>query len=373
MRIGLLCAHNPHDRNAFSGTAHYAAAALRQMAEAGRIAEFRVLGSHRAPRRGDRVLHGIGRRLGLAPGGPAFSSPADLGQGLDWIVSLVSTGLLDRLGPRLLSPVAHVSDATPQFLRDFYGQEVPAEKDAAEARVIARAGRVIYSSDYMRDRARAEFAPEFGPRMRAIPFGVNLDRLPLAPRPAARAPAPGAPVDLVFVGKDWARKGGPLALGALACLRAEGIEARLTIAGCDPAEARGAPGVTVIPYLDKNDPAGARRFDAMLDAAHLFVLPTRADCTPMVVAEANAHSLPVLITATGGIGSLMVEGANGRMLPPEAGPGAWAAAIRETLADPAAYARLRETSFAQYRDRLNWGAWAEALVAELEAAPARMA
>ncbi len=61
-------------------------------------------------------------------------------------------------------------------------------------------------------------------------------------------------------------------------------------------------------YLDKSRPKHAARLRALYAAAHLFVLPTRADCTPMVLAEAGAHGTPVLVTDTGGVGSLVMEG-----------------------------------------------------------------
>ena len=118
--------------------------------------------------------------------------------------------------------------------------------------------------------------------------------------------------------------------------------------------------------FDKNDPAAEDRLNRLFAEAHLFVLPTRADCTPMVVAEANAWGTPVLITDTGGIASLMAsEGGNGRMLAPEAGPEDWAGAIRALAADPAAYAALCRTSFDHARARLTWEAWARDLVAYL--------
>jgi glycosyltransferase involved in cell wall biosynthesis len=121
-------------------------------------------------------------------------------------------------------------------------------------------------------------------------------------------------------------------------------------------------------YLDKNRPRQAARLARAFGEAHLFILPTRADCTPMVVAEANIHGTPVLITDTGGIGSLMAEGRNGRMLPMAAGPDDWAAAIHDLTADPKAHAALCRSSFAHARDRLTWEAWARDVTALLRGA-----
>lgn len=364
MRIGFLCAHNPHDRNSFSGTAYYACAALQALQRDGRLDEMRILGSHHDPRGPRGLAARIMRRLGRPAPKLRYGSEADLGAGLDWIVSLVS----GDQGLALRAPLVHVTDATPNFLRDFYGKPItPADHDR-EAETIRQAARIVYSSDFIRDRAIADFGPEASSRMRVIPFGVNLDDLPGEAAPGHRIAATG-PVNLLFIGKDWQRKGGEIALAAQQALRAEGRDMRLTIVGCDPRTARGRPGVTIWPYLDKNRRRDAARFAEILRRTHLFVLPTRADCTPMVIAEANAYSIPVLVTRTGGIPTLVAPEGNGRMLPPEAGVAEWAAAIGAMLADDRAYAALRQGAYRQYATRLNWHSWAEALVADLSGQP----
>jgi glycosyltransferase involved in cell wall biosynthesis len=200
----------------------------------------------------------------------------------------------------------------------------------------------------------------------------------MAPTPRLDLAPPGGdvPLRLAFVGKKWERKGGDIALDALRWLRGRGIDARLTILGSrppgyvDPEGADGPgtegelePGVAVIPFLNKNRPADAARFDAVLAAAHLLILPTRADCTPMVVAEANAFGAPALATDVGGLGTLISPGENGWLLPEAARGPEWGARILETMADPAAYGALRARSLAVYRDRLTWDAWSEGVLA----------
>lgn len=367
MRIGFLCAHNPFDRNAFSGTAYYALRGLEQFAARGEITELRVLGTHRRPVPGGRYIDVVRKLAGIAPYQASFEREADLGTGLDWIISLVSTDLALSLAPKLKAPLAHVTDATPQFLREFYGYEVPKEKDIAEAALIEFSSRVIFSSDFMRQRAIVEFGENHRKKMRAISFGVNLDRVPQSANISLQAPSLGKPVELLFIGKEWERKGGPLALEIISALRHLGTDARLTIVGCDPQDAKQAEGVTIIPFLDKNDKDDGRRFDDLLDNAHLFLLPTRADCTPMVIAEANAHSLPVVVTDVGGIGSLVTEGRNGRLLSLHAEAEEWANAIRSILLDGTRYEQLRSDSFSHFQNRLNWSAWTRDIIADLAA------
>jgi glycosyltransferase involved in cell wall biosynthesis len=350
LKVGLLSPHNPYDRTTFSGTAHHMAEALRQRSEV----NLRVLGPHRPARAGDRVL----RRL--IPARPIEVDRLDL-SGLDLVIGLTATGLLDQLAAVSRVPFVHVTDATPSFLRECYGWEVPPGSDALEERVVARAALTVYSSRYMARRASLEFGIEMGQRLTAIPFGANVDTLPgqSPDKPVA------SPLRLFWVGGDWDRKGGALAVATLDELRARGVDARLTIAGAIPPGLRGHPGVERVGYLDKNNPRDARRLSRLYAEAHVFVLPTRADCTPMVVAEANVHGTPVLITDVGGVGSLMEDGRNGRMMPLAAGPREWAEAVRALTRDPGRYAALCRSSFAHAHGRLTWRAWARDFTALL--------
>jgi glycosyltransferase involved in cell wall biosynthesis len=138
----------------------------------------------------------------------------------------------------------------------------------------------------------------------AVVFGTNCDDLP-ARLPVKPAPAP---LRLLWVGSQWGRKGGEIALASARMLRAAGVDVHLTLAGDVPAEIAPAPWLQVAGYLDKRRPREAARLNALYASAHLFLLPTRADCTPMVLAEAGAHGTPVLVTDTGGVGSLVAEG-----------------------------------------------------------------
>lgn len=350
MRIGFLCKHNAYDRNAFSGTPFY----MRQALEALPDLSVTVLGGHRPPSAFRKALARVRA--------PAPLRPADIRtEGLDWVLSIVSSELVAPVAAASRAGLVHVTDATPDFLREFYGWDVDPARDVTEREALEAARLAIYSSRFMAERAEADFG-DLGGKALSVPFGVNFDGLP--DTPAAKPPM--APLNLLFVGKNWDRKGGAVALEALRALRADGIEARLSIVGCDPAAAKGVDGAEVHPFLDKNDPADYARLTGLFHDAHFFLLPTRADCTPMVVAEANAYGAPVLITDTGGIGSLMAPGANGEMLPPGADGAAYAARIRALSG--AGYAALSASSFAHYRTRLNWSAWARDVVAALRAA-----
>lgn len=349
LRVGFLCPHNPYDRSAFSGTAHHAARALDALDGV----ELRILGGH-----GPLPWHNrLTRRLRKAR--PVMAQAHEF-PGLDIVVGLVATDMIIAAAEQTRVPLVHVTDATPEFLRSFYGWEVSRQSELAEARALSLARLAVYSSDFMANLAREEFGPETQADLVAIPFGANCD-LPQTPpeKPALE------PVRLLWVGSRWDRKGGEIALTAFDLLRAEGLAVELTLVGEVPPGLAPRPGLRIEGYLDKNRPDEAARLGRLYADAHVFLLPTRGDCTPMVIAEAGAHGTPTLVTDTGGIGSLITEGANGSMLPMKAGPIEWARAVREMTRDRAAHSALCRSSFVHVRGHLTWDAWARRLVARL--------
>jgi glycosyltransferase involved in cell wall biosynthesis len=165
--------------------------------------------------------------------------------------------------------------------------------------------------------AGASFAAEYGvpaERIHVVPPGVDTSVW----RPAPRAPS--AVPSVLFVGGNFARKGGVILLEAFRDLGLAG-RAELHIVTRDPVSAR--PGVTVHHGLS-NDSAELRALYVNADA---FVLPTLADCFSIASIEAMAAGLPVLTTDVGGISDIVVDGTTGFLIPPGDGR-----ALRRALA-----------------------------------------
>lgn len=350
LRLGVLTPHNPHDRRAFSGTVFHAVKALARR----RDLVLTVLGPHRPQTAFDRLARRASPRFEpamLDPRGTDF-------EGLDAVLGLVASPLLDAAAGLTALPLIHVTDATPGFLRELYDREGLEDSAARESRVLARS-TAVYSSRMMVKRAVAEFGP-VAAGARSLAFGVNFTDPP--------ADLPEKPpldrLELLFVGGDWERKGGAVALAAFERLRVTGRTAHLTLVGGVPAAVRtalcGRTDITVTGFLDKNRPRDAARLAALYRRAHLLVLPTRADCTPMVVAEALAWGTPVLATDVGGIREMIGAGA-GATLPLGSTGADWACAIAEMTAGATAYAMMSDAAAERTRTRLNWDRWAEGI------------
>jgi glycosyltransferase involved in cell wall biosynthesis len=69
----------------------------------------------------------------------------------------------------------------------------------------------------------------------------------------------------------------------------------------------------------------------VLHASDLLVLPSRSEGMPLAALEAFGCGLPVVAHAVGGVPELVVDGLNGRLVPPR--PAALAAALSDVLSD----------------------------------------
>jgi glycosyltransferase involved in cell wall biosynthesis len=164
-------------------------------------------------------------------------------------------------------------------------------------------------------------------------IGANLPHVDAAP------PLPEGPPRLLWVGVDWGRKGGHLAVAIVRALRASGVEARLDVVGPVNPPAS-ADWLTLHGRLD-GAPLGAA-----YASASALLLPTRADLTPIVIAEAAMYGRPSFATPVGGIPEMI---AGGGLLIDSDDPAVWAEAIaRAPMGDLGAGARRA------YEQRLNW-------------------
>ncbi|WP_107667322.1 glycosyltransferase family 4 protein [Cyanothece sp. BG0011] len=166
---------------------------------------------------------------------------------------------------------------------------------------------------------------------------------------------------LLFIGRNWERKGGKLAFETLTSLLEMGVDAELLVIGCSPPPDYKHQRLRVIPYLDKNIPEQREKFNHLLLKSHFLIFPTRADCSPIVICEANAYGIPVMTTDVGGIPTIIKEGKNGFMLSLSASGQDYAELIKANFSDTNQYQNLVKSSRGEYDTRLNWQTWAERL------------
>lgn len=259
------------------------------------------------------------------------------------------------------TPVMYVADTTFRNMVNYYPWHTGLCKmalrqgDRVERNAIQNATHLIYSSSWAAQSAVNDYgaSPE---RISLLSFGANLLQIPH--KKDLNTGRPGSSCNLLFLGVQWERKGGPIAHETFIELKQRGVDCKLTVVGCNPALEK-EEGLHIIPFLDKNDPAQAEELAALLMEADFLLVPTRADCTPVVFSEAAAFGVPVITSLTGGTGSVIKNGRNGFCLSMEARGKAYADLIEELWLNKENYRQLRLDSRAEYDERLNWSVWIE--------------
>jgi hypothetical protein len=224
--------------------------------------------------------------------------------------------------------------------------------EALERRAFGRATLVMAWTDWVAESLRYDYGlpPEriavLHPGVDPTPF-ASIERKP---------PEGGRPLRLLFVGNDVARKGLPTLLAALPEVGRRVVLAVVTGDAVQP-----TAGVQVHAGVSADSPEAIRLF-AETD---VLVLPTRADCVPLVVLEGMAAGLPVVSTPIGAIPELL--GGAGICTPVGDVP-ALAAALRRLADDPGLRLELGARGRRRVRERYDVALQSRRLVELLQRA-----
>jgi len=176
-------------------------------------------------------------------------------------------------------------------------------KHRVNCNLFQGAVRLVPWSTWVRDSLIADYGvpPE---RITVVPPGVDTERW----RPQQQKDAQ-RPVQILFVGGDFERKGGDLLLQAFRALP-PGV-AELTVV--TRTKMSPAVDVRVRNDLHPNSP----ELIALYQASDLFVLPTKAEAFGIAAVEAGAVGLPVIATDVGGVSDIVVHEETGLLMPPD--------------------------------------------------------
>ena len=224
---------------------------------------------------------------------------------------------------------------------------------------VSKASKAIYSSHWAAQSAISEYKAE-ADRVEIVPFGANLDNTSNSIEKLSQRYS-SCCCRLLFLGKDWQRKGGDIAFKTLTSLIEKGVDAELVVVGCIPPSEVQHDKLKVIPFLNKNNYHHQKKLSELFLRSHFLIFPTRADCSPIVICEANAFGLPVITTDVGGIPSMIKNGKNGYMIPLTKTGDDYASLIAQVFSDKSGYEQLVKSSRQEYEQRLNWDKWAESV------------
>jgi hypothetical protein len=179
-------------------------------------------------------------------------------------------------------PTAFWTDATFACMTGFYKEfsrmsaSTLRSGNALERAAMANVSHSFYASEWAAASAIRDHGADPG-RVHVVPFGPNIPALPMRAQVMEWIAGRGRTrCDLLFIGYDWERKGGPVAVQVLRELRAMGVPAFLTVIGCEPPGQSHVPGLEVIGRLDKDDPPQRRAIEHALANSHF--LPAAQQC-----------------------------------------------------------------------------------------------
>ena len=259
-------------------------------------------------------------------------------------------------------PIAFWADGTFANIQNFYPQysnlpeEVIRDWHQMERLALQKSKLAIYSSDWAAQSAINDYGADPA-KVKVVPFGSNVDspfdsktiKDVIKSRSSDRC-------KLLFLTIDWERKGGDVAFQVAKKMNQSGLITELTVVGCQPKIAESLPDfIKSLGFISKSSNEGKQKIQDLILESHFLILPTLADCTPIVFCEANSLGVPCLSTTVGGVPTIIKNGINGQLFDKNADIAEYCDYITRLFDRYSDYQSLALSAFNEYQSRLNWG------------------
>lgn len=371
--IGFLSANPLEDKRVFSGTMYSMAKALESTGA--KVVRIPVNSSSflsklylKVVKEGGKLFPSLRGRLSKAPMWKcriaARNMDMRLVEGCDVLFAPMMSGALFFLETD--KPVIYLSDATFHVMNGYYWNDIPgkdiAERELIEKTALDKAAALVYPSHWVA-RSAVEDYGQSEDKITLARLGPNIDISQIEPHQFSFK----GRLDILFVGVDWARKGGSIALDACEWLNSNGIESVLHVVGIrnpDP-KAASSPHVRHHGFLDKNNPEDYALLGKLYRESDCFLLPTLAECAGIVFCEAGAYGLPCFSHDTGGVSDYVFEGETGKLLPVGSTGADFGRLIKECV-ENGDMERFSKCAPGVVAERLSWDLWARKVAEVIE-------
>jgi glycosyltransferase involved in cell wall biosynthesis len=366
MNVLVISRFSVHDRHAWSGITYKMVEAMEGVFE--KVHYCDSLGYPRGSWIGleNRLLHFVGRNSYWRMRGAKYHSRQIKERmrlfDTSWDIAFAIDSLLSVGALKVAKPIVYLSDCTKSQLVElgYPGYMGISERNLRsimefERMAYQNCDLLIFGSNWACDAAVQRYGVA-EQKVMAIPYGANLDAVPDRECALRGRPNADGKCRLLFLGVQWERKGGDIALAVANALNAHGLPTELTVCGCVPPCSEQS--IRVVRRLDKKEVTDQRLLFELLSDADYLILPTRGDCSPIVFCEAFAHGLPVVSCAVGGVGEIVTNNVNGFVLSPNAPPEEFALSILENYRRRDVYLGFRRAARKAYEEKFNWECWA---------------
>lgn len=374
--IGLLSKDNPEDRFAWSGTLFKMYRHLNtensrciwipiKSSVSSRIYQFLLRCFCKLLRRNASLIH-------------TKYVAKDFARSIDSTLMQVCDVLLAPGTPYVAylntdKPIVVFSDATFACLYNYY----PScsnffhfnilDGNAIEKRALQNATYIVFSSNWAKHSAEYDYLID-NAKISVVKFGANVDEKDISPLVDRFSRVTDGLLDVLFLGVEWERKGGDIAVETVRILNEQGISARLHIVGIRNLDSN----IESLPYIDnhgflnKNNPTEYKEIVRLLNSTHILLLPTVAECSSIAFVEASNFGLPIFTYDTGGVSDYVLNHENGVCLPLSATPSDFASVIMFSIENDL-LSKMSSNGIDICNSVLNWNNWGKEMLNILNA------
>jgi glycosyltransferase involved in cell wall biosynthesis len=217
---------------------------------------------------------------------------------------------------------------------------------ALEKSWLAKAARIFVSSQWCRDEIR---------RL----YGMTAENIQIVGLGGA-IPIPerddyGGGLRFLCVATNFERKGGRLVFEAFKVTKERYPNAVLTYVGAAPPEnILDYPGVFYAGYLHKQGPKELAKLTELFSQARVLLVPSAADMTPVVIAEAGYYGCPAVSVNCFGIAEMVKHGETGLLLEAPVTAGALSEAMLRMCSSSGWYDQMRKNARRHCIENLTW-------------------
>ena len=224
----------------------------------------------------------------------------------------------------------------------------------SEKRLYDRLDLIFPMSEWLR-RSFIEDFEQDPAKVIAVGAGANIHNVPTEPKRRFDPPR------LMFVGRDFERKGGLTLLRAFRKVHAQWPEAELWIVGPERLPET-VPGVRAFGRIMRNTQAGEEAIDRLYRRATTYVMPSVYEPFGVAFLEAMAYRLPCVGANCCAMPEIIDEGSTGYLIPPSDSD-ALADCLLRVIEDPARAQAMGEAGYRRFSERYTWVGVAGRIVA----------
>lgn len=364
IKVGFIGWYSPNDKRALSGTPYKVSELLASL---GCDVSWIKISQSFKYRLYEKLLRKLNKILGRKPldcshsviGAKLQSKTIDMQKvhECDILVAPFCSEALYSL--KTEKPIIYLTDATFGIMVDYYFKGLSNyainQGNQVEQKAKDKATEIIVSSQWAANSAINDYHQEPS-KVHVIEFGANIDDKDIIEKKFVYE----GHLHLLFLGVDWKRKGGQIAVDACKWLNENGVPATLHIVGIRELDdsIKQLPYIDYVGFLNKNVPEEYNRLVQVIKKCHCMLLPTLAECSAIAFCESSANGLPVFSHLTGGVGNYIYNGRNGYLLSLGSTGADFGAKIKECL-ESGELARMSMTARDVYREKLNWNVWSQ--------------